>query len=248
MMTRANLFRSIDRIAEPRHTSAARRSVSAMLCGLCVLAASLFVAPHAGAQPLAEGDAAPDPFVRLTRTISEWNLQISGRSRIGLKGFDPVSYFPEGGGEPVRGEPNFSVSYRAVTYFFKTIENRDRFADNPNRYEPAFGGWCAWAMSRGDKTDIDPNSFIVRDDRLYVFYKGLFGDTRKDWLRGNHDQLSQKADANWRSISDEGPRRFPVLPDEPEEAEGDANTTVEADADDEADPAVGPVVDPDDGG
>lgn len=220
----------------------------AALFGVLAALAAVLIAPAGLAQPVTEPDAKPNPHASLPRTISEWNLQIAGRQRVALKGYDPVAYFPEGGGKAERGLQNLNVNYRGLTYYFTTIENRDRFAKNPNRYEPAYGGWCAWAMSKGDKTNIDPKSFIVRGDRLFVFYKGLFGDTRKDWLRGNHENLSRRADASWQRMAGEGPRRFPILPDEPEETENDSDADDGEDAANDEEAGTGPVVEPTPGG
>jgi beta-xylosidase len=61
-------------------------------------------------------------------------------------------------------------------------------------------------MSDGEKTEIDPKTFIVKDDRLYLFYNGIWGNTKKDWLKGDHDQLADDADKNWKDISGESPR------------------------------------------
>ncbi|MEM9166462.1 MAG: YHS domain-containing (seleno)protein [Planctomycetota bacterium] len=145
------------------------------------------------------------------RTIEEWNLE--GRSRLALKGYDPVGYFPEGGGKAKKGSDRYTLTHRGVTYRFASAANRDLFRAAPDRYEPAYGGWCAWAMTRGTKTEVDPKNFIVKNDRLFVFYKGLFADTRDDWRKGNHASLARRADDNWRDISEEEPRRV-QLPSE----------------------------------
>lgn len=134
------------------------------------------------------------------RAVSHYNLE----SGVGLHGFDPVSYFAEGGGKPQKGEKQFTVAYRGVTYRFVSEANRKRFAQSPDTYEPAYGGWCAWAMGeKNDKVDPDPTSFKITDGRLYVFYKGVLGDTRSLWLK-DEANLNSKARTNWKRISTEG--------------------------------------------
>ena len=52
---------------------------------------------------------------------------------------------------------------------------------------------------KGDKVAIDPQSFTVEDGKLYLFYDGLFGDTRKSWTKaGGAPKLAGKATENWR--------------------------------------------------
>lgn len=139
-----------------------------------------------------------------THAHEKYNLE---SKRLGLKGYDPVAYFPEGGAKPAKGDKKHIVSFRNVDYRFMTPQNAERFRQNPTRYEPAYGGWCAWAMAENDLTDIDPKSFIVTDDgRLYVFYDGFFGDTRKQWLGYGSDRTPE-ADANWSKRTGETPRR-----------------------------------------
>lgn len=123
---------------------------------------------------------------------------------IGVSSYDPVSYFPEGGGKPQRGFIRLSFAYRGVTYRFATQENLDRFKLDPEKYLPAFGGWCAWAVGElGKKVDVDPESFEIYDGRLYLFYRDRELDTRALWQK-DRAELLRKAKANWRTL---GPGR-----------------------------------------
>lgn len=146
-------------------------------------------------------DATGEPV----RNTDEWNLPKKGE-RLAVQGYDPVAYFPEGGDKPTKGSKSITAEHKGVVYRFTTTKNRDLFLAAPDRYEPAFGGWCAWAMRDGDKVEIDPKSYIVRDDRLYLFYDGFLADTRAKWLKTDHAESSQKADTNWNAISGESPR------------------------------------------
>jgi len=147
----------------------------------------------AGARPQ---DQAPRP------SLGQYNL---GKGGVALDGRDPVAYFPEGGGKARRGDERLTATYRGVVYRFANEENRAAFVACPERYEPAYGGWCAWAMAagEGDKVDVDPSSFLIEEGRLLLFYDGLFADTRKKWLRKGGEALHPTADANWSRISGE---------------------------------------------
>ena len=78
------------------------------------------------------------------------------------------------------------------------------FESNPERYLPAYGGWCAYAMLEVDKVGIDPESFKIVEDRLYLFYNGFWGDTLKRWnkklAKKPESELVSQADRQWESI------------------------------------------------
>lgn len=146
------------------------------------------------------------------RNTEEWNLP--KKTRLAIKGYDPVAYFPEGGGEPKKGKPEFALEHKGVTYQFASQENLDRFKADPAKYEPSFGGWCAWAMRDGDKVQVDPKSFLVQDDRLLLFYDGWLGDTRSKWLKGEPVAERREADEAWKKISGEEPPAPDKSPDD----------------------------------
>ena len=120
---------------------------------------------------------------------------------IGAAGFDPVSYFPEGGGIPEKGLIKFAFQHEGVTYRFVSQDHVDRFKADPERYEPRFGGWCAWAVGQlGKRVDVDPESYLIRDGHLYLFYRDKELDTRSLWLK-NETELRQKAETNWPGLA-----------------------------------------------
>jgi len=117
---------------------------------------------------------------------------------VALGGFDPVSYFPEGGGKPAKGFVKRDFKHKGVTYRFASDSNRDRFRANPEKYIPAYNGWCAWAMAELDaKVDVEPTAFEIYNGKLYVFYDHADLNTRALWLKNPQGMVS-KADANWK--------------------------------------------------
>ncbi len=113
---------------------------------------------------------------------------------IAIQGYDPVSYFSN---KPVEGSKTYALQYQGVTYFFKNTTNLELFKKNPANYEPQYGGWCAYAMgAKGEKVEVDPETFKIIDNKLYLFYNKYFNNTLKSW---NKDEaaLKNKADANW---------------------------------------------------
>jgi YHS domain-containing protein len=95
----------------------------------------------------------------------------ANNSRIVLGGYDPVSYFTEG--KPEKGLAELSASYDNGTYWFKNTDHRAMFVANPDRYAPQFSGLCAIDLSRGIKTEPDPEAWTIADGKLYVFSKNL---------------------------------------------------------------------------
>jgi hypothetical protein len=84
-----------------------------------------------------------------------------------------------------------------VIYQFATEANLNKFKGSPEKYEPAYGGWCAYAMgATGEKVKIDPETYKITDGRLFLFYNFWTNNTLKDW---NKDEkgLREKADKQW---------------------------------------------------
>ncbi|MEM1223939.1 MAG: YHS domain-containing (seleno)protein [Verrucomicrobiota bacterium] len=133
----------------------------------------------------------------LSTEVRKQNFSV--KRSLALGGYDPVSYFKNG---PVEGDKKITFTHKGINYRFASKENLETFKANPEGYEPQYGGWCAWAMyNGGSRTKPDPESFEIIDGKLYVFYKGIFGDTRGLWNEASattgSGQLIQKAEQNW---------------------------------------------------
>lgn len=117
---------------------------------------------------------------------------------IAIKGYDPVAYFTQN--KAVKGSKDLAVSYQGVTYNFSSVTNKEAFKVNPSKYEPEYGGWCAYAMGeKGEKVSVDPETFKVLNGKLYLFYNKYFTNTLKDWNK-NEAALKKTADANWPKL------------------------------------------------
>jgi YHS domain-containing protein len=86
---------------------------------------------------------------------------------VALKGYDPVSYFDPG--KPAKGVSTINYDFDGMRYLFVSQKNRELFAGNPDRYSPQFRGLCTTGVSMGVKAGADPNIFLVKDGKLYVF-------------------------------------------------------------------------------
>ena len=83
-----------------------------------------------------------------------------------LKGYDAVAYHTVG--RPVEGSPRISYRWRGANWHFASVEHRDLFAADPERYAPAYGGYCAYGMAQGAKIDIDPSAWSIVDGKLHL--------------------------------------------------------------------------------
>lgn len=128
------------------------------------------------------------------KRINLYNLE----NKLGIQGYDPVGYFNLG--KAVKGKKEISVSYQGVVYNFSSVENKNTFLKNPAKYEPQYGGWCAYAMGdSGEKVEINPETFKITDGKLYLFYNAYFNNTLKSWNK-DESNLKTKADNNWKKI------------------------------------------------
>lgn len=133
------------------------------------------------------------------RNVSKYNLEVG----TGLKGYDPVAVFPEGGGSPAQGKTEHSLLHAGVLYYFASAANMKRFSSDPEKYEPTYGGWCAYAMASGAQVDIDPTLVTISGRRAHYFVARRAKASFDRDVAG----FEANADREWRRISGEAPRR-----------------------------------------
>ena len=113
------------------------------------------------------------------------------RHGLGIKGYDPVAYFTDA--KAIQGSPSVTSTADGVTYYFATPGHKATFEANPAKYEPQFGGYCAYGLSRGSLVDIDPAAFQIVNGRLLLQYsRGVMENFNKDAAVN-----LGKADQNW---------------------------------------------------
>jgi YHS domain-containing protein len=116
------------------------------------------------------------------------------QTKVMLKGYDPVAYFKQG--KAVRGKRSISSTYNGVTYFFASPADKADFDQNPKKFEPQYGGFCANAMAHGRKSDPDPNVFFIYKGKLYV----CSTPAAKAEFTNNPDANISTADKNWLTL------------------------------------------------
>lgn len=113
---------------------------------------------------------------------------------VAIEGIDPVGYFTEG--RPVEGSSEFATEWNGAEWHFANAENLAAFEADPEKYAPAYGGYCAWAVSQGYTAAIDPEAWTIVDGKLYLNYNKSIQEKWSKDIPG----LVAKGDANWPGI------------------------------------------------
>lgn len=108
-----------------------------------------------------------------------------------IEGYDTVAYWRDG--KPVKGLERFAAPWRGARWLFSSAENRDLFLADPERYQPQYGGYCAYAASRGYVAPVEPDAWTIHGDKLYLNYNRA---VRRRW-EADVDSNIARADAIW---------------------------------------------------
>ena len=127
------------------------------------------------------------------------NAASNTNSVTGVGGYDLVAYHTIG--IPTKGNGHNVAVHDGVTYLFANADNLKTFEANPEKYVPAYGGWCAYAVAKkGEKVKINPKTYEIKDGKLYLFYNSWGTNTLKSWKDENPEELRKMADDNWKGI------------------------------------------------
>lgn len=113
-------------------------------------------------------------------------------------GYDVTEYFNN---KAVEGKKAFTITYDGAKYLFVSQENLDKFTASPEQFIPQYGGYCAYAVAdKGKKVGIDPETFEIRDGKLYLFYNSWGVNTLDKWIEDGPEKLQGQADAAWSKV------------------------------------------------
>ena len=99
-------------------------------------------------------------------------------NNIAIKGYDSVAYFTQN--KAIKGSEKYTVNYLGADWHFASAENKTLFEEQPKRYAPQYGGWCAYAMAdEGNAVGVDPEAFYIYKDKLYLNYSQ---SVQQKWL------------------------------------------------------------------
>lgn len=117
------------------------------------------------------------------------------RDGVAIKGYDPVAYFTDK--RPLKGIAEYEYAWRGAKWRFASAAHREEFRQDPERYAPRYGGYCAYAVSQAKTADIDPEAWTLFDGKLYL---NLNKDVQRLWEKDLREYV-RKADEYWPRIS-----------------------------------------------
>lgn len=112
-------------------------------------------------------------------------------NNVAIGGYDPVAYFTDSAA--VEGEKRFTYTWQGADWRFASAEHRDLFAADPEKYAPQYGGYCAYAASKGKIAGSDPEIWTVREGKLYLNYSKSIGEKWSAEISAN----IARGDENW---------------------------------------------------
>jgi len=114
---------------------------------------------------------------------------------VAVGGYDPVAYFTDG--KPVQGKPEFALDHGGAKWLFATAANRDAFKAEPAKFEPQYGGHCAFAVASGYTAKGDPQAWTIANGKLYLNYNQ---SVKKGW-EADIPGFVKKGDASWPALA-----------------------------------------------
>ena len=122
-------------------------------------------------------------------------IYTSFRGNIAVGGYDVVSFHT---GNPIKGSRKTTALWNGARWRFATSANKDAFLEAPEKYAPAYGGYCAWALAENKLAKGSPKYWKIIDGQLYLnFNKKIQARWEKDT-----DGFIEKAEGNWPAILD----------------------------------------------
>jgi YHS domain-containing protein len=133
-------------------------------------------------------------FLAMYFAATAQKSEIFVKDSFAINGYDVVAYFSEA--KPVKGSTEVSVTYKEVTWLFANKANADLFKANPEKYEPQYGGYCAYGCSEGHKAKTSPDAWTIVNGKLYLNYNV---NVKELWNKDQEGNI-KKANVNWLKI------------------------------------------------
>jgi len=85
-----------------------------------------------------------------------------------IKGYDPVAFFKQS--SAVIGADSLSHTWQDATWLFSSRANLELFKQDPEKYAPQYGGYCAYGTSQAHKAPTQTDTWSIVNDKLYFNY------------------------------------------------------------------------------
>ncbi|MGC1205408.1 MAG: YHS domain-containing (seleno)protein [Flavobacteriaceae bacterium] len=137
-------------------------------------------------------------FLFCTTISFAQTIDYNTKKGFAANGYDVVAYFNN---RAIEGDKKITTTLNDIIYKFSSEENLKAFNNNPKKYMPQYGGYCAYAVAlKSSKVSINPETFLIENGKLYLFYDAWGTNTLKLWQKENEKLLIEKADKNWEQI------------------------------------------------
>lgn len=111
-----------------------------------------------------------------------------------LYGIDVVSIYNND--KILYGNIKYSIAWNGGIWLFTTEKNLNDFIGNPNKYNPAYGGYCAFHMTKGEVVPAT-NLFYLNENKIYMFNTN---GRRQSWLQNIPVHITT-ADTEWEKLN-----------------------------------------------
>lgn len=156
-------------------------------------------------------------LLSLACTLAYAGPQYVDESGYAASGYDVVAYHGlkqvevgQKQPEAIPGKKDITAEFNGAKWAFSSVENRDMFLANPEKFAPQYDGHCAYGVSQGGKVPANPNLWRIIDEKLYVninpavvgFFEedipGLLKAAETNW----DDKLESKSasDRSWKEL------------------------------------------------
>lgn len=99
-------------------------------------------------------------------------------------------------GQAVPGSPKYTQQYLGVVYQFADEAAQAAFLREPEKYIPAYGGFCVDGVANEKRFPGDPKVFLTQQGRLYFF----FDENAKKRFVEDPSGMIKKADTIWTTL------------------------------------------------
>lgn len=135
------------------------------------------------------------PFAGLlTRPAMAAEPEVFSDGGIAIRGADPVGFFTQGA--HVQGNGEHALMWRGTTWHFTSAANMETFMGDPVAYAPQYGGYCAFALSKGSLASSVPEAWTVHEGKLFLNYSV---NVRQVWSQDVSGNIAL-ADGYWPTI------------------------------------------------
>ncbi len=124
-----------------------------------------------------------------------WGMweNVNTNNGLALDGYDAVAYHLQNSTQ--KGNKSYAYTYENATWHFSSKTNKQLFTQNPKKYMPKFGGYCAYGVGKGATAAVDVNAWLIEKGELFLFNdQGV----KQSWLDEKKDGILNAAKINWK--------------------------------------------------